>query len=136
VKPGQKFARHRVIELKKAMLMGASDTALARIEKVAANTIRRIRLGETYADVVVEGEEALRPVIDITYVPTGPQVEQRTVVRPVELVPNDELAEMEARVLAHQEKVEQAREAVRAKDPKEELSEEEVRAKARLFGAS
>lgn len=135
MKPGQKFSRQRVVALKQAMLMGASDTALARIEKVAANTIRRMRLGETYADVVVEGEESLRPAIDISYVGEGEQVDRRIVARPVPLVPDDEIAAMEARLLAHQEKRAVAQASVMAGTGDKVLTEDEIKAKAKLFGA-
>lgn len=135
MRPGQKFSRHRVVELKQAMLLGAGDTALARIEKVAANTIRRMRLGETYADVVVEGEESLRPAIDISYVGTGEQVAQRTVARPVEMVPDDEIEAMGQRMMNRQERMAEAPKALAGKEPDASLTEEELKAKARQFGA-
>ncbi len=129
MKQGQKFSRQRVVMLKKEMLRGTPDVVLARMERVSANTIRRMRLGETYADVVVEGEESLRPPIDVFYVQDGEQLEVRALPRAVLAKPDEELAAFEARILEHQRVVSER------KVPEGAETEEEVRERARLFGA-
>lgn len=128
MKQGQKFSRQRVVMLKKEMLRGTPDVVLARMERVSANTIRRMRLGETYGDVVVEGEESLRPPIDVHYVQDGEQIEQRTLPRAVLLKPDEELDAFEARILEHQARV------LAKKAPEKLETAPEVLEKAKQFG--
>lgn len=74
MRPGDKFTDQRVRYIKQALMRGADPRAIARIERVSANTIRRIRDGETYNHVVVEGEDTMRRPLDIVgYAPEGEQ---------------------------------------------------------------
>jgi hypothetical protein len=74
MRAGDKFTDQRVRYIKQALMRGADPRAIARIERVSANTIRRIRDGETYNHVVVEGEDSMRRPLDIQgYEPLGVQ---------------------------------------------------------------
>ncbi len=71
MKKGQSFSDERVRHLKTLMIRGADPVALARLEGVSANTLWRMKKGETYNHVRVEGEDSMRAPINLPdYDPT------------------------------------------------------------------
>ena len=66
----QPFSHAQATEIKKALIKGVHPTALARVYRCSTETIRRMKRGETYNHVVVEGEDSMRPPID--YVAEAP----------------------------------------------------------------
>lgn len=72
MRPGEKFSDERVRLIKRLLARGSDPVAIARIERVNANTIRRILRGESY-NAVSEPEFdawiAQRRPVDLGYDP-------------------------------------------------------------------
>ena len=112
-RPGQVFTEERVKWLKMALLEGAHPVALARVLGVSANTIRRIRDGETYNWVVVPGEDRMRVpiVLEDRHRPEGEsfEVRERAGPRVADPMGKEELRAMEERLLGVQARVDAGR---------------------------
>jgi hypothetical protein len=103
MQPGQRFSEAKVRAIKQALMRGVHPRVLARLEGVSANTMWRIKNGETYNHVKVEGEDAMRPPLDfVDYKPEGEQFEVRRDVMPLPpATMSDEEAEAMAQRLIH-----------------------------------
>jgi len=127
----QGFTDEEARWVKEQLIAGAHPTALARVYGVSAETIKRIRRGETYNHVRVEGEEALRPVIVPVDMSTAPQRVQSRMNVPIRGMSEEEIAESAARVMGLAPKV--PVKGFQGLDTTE--MSEELRAQARIFGA-
>lgn len=122
MKAGERFSVETVKGIKRMMLRGARDIPIARLMKCSANTIRRIRSGETYGWIVVEGEEMLRPKIEgVEYDPFEPEVEERSMRVAVAMPTDEEIEETERMLLEHQAKVRTLPKKEEVLTPKETL---------------
>ncbi len=65
MKKGDRLSDATVRWAKKALLAGSSPRAVARHLGCGLITVIRMRDGDTYAGVRVEGEEALRPQVEV-----------------------------------------------------------------------
>lgn len=112
------FTDERVREIKLSLLRGSDPVSLARLERCSASTIRRIRDGETYNHVVVEGEDAMRkPLRIVEYDPKSVKTveEARAVIVPQ--VSEEKYRAMEADVLGHVKEMEFKKALKDANDP-------------------
>lgn len=93
----QGFTVSQVIAIKRALISGAPITALARWYKVSAETIRRIKRGETYNHIDVAGEDSLRPTIILTEFDPGDGSPVPMVLPAGRVTMSDEEAELRTR---------------------------------------
>lgn len=110
VKQGEKFTDERVRWVKGQLVEGVHPRALARFLRVSLNTVLRIKNGETYLHVQVEGEEMLRPGLAYMKVDVGGLDEGSGIKRPVatsmvSTITEEEVDEMEKRLLVFQGEV-------------------------------
>lgn len=91
------FTVSQVMAIKRALIGGAHVTALARWYKCSAETIRRIKRGETYNHIEVEGEECLRPPIALMEFNPGDGTREPLPLPAGRRAMSDEQAEAETR---------------------------------------
>ena len=74
----QGLSEDQVRHAKNLLLQGVAPIQIARLMECSVETIRRYKRGESRAKVVVEGEESLRPKLNIEPVPQAQATQEAT----------------------------------------------------------
>lgn len=108
MKQGQRFGDDTVRWIKESLLSGTHPRAIARHLGVSLITVQRIKDGDTYTGVRVEGEEGLRPKLVLVNAPEGSVLARKTAevaMAPIAPMTEEAIEAMGKELLERQERI-------------------------------